>query len=65
MMFVTNQWAFIFYFLDLKGCVGMSLLSVPDDLVHGFRPVTDKRDVAICIILVTEIDVYSLSHFTE
>ena len=26
------------------------LLSVPDDLVHEFRPVTDKRDVAICII---------------
>ena len=26
------------------------ILSVPDDFVHGFRPVTDKRDVAICII---------------
>ena len=42
-----------------------SVLSVPDDLVHGFRPVTDKRDVAICIIRKTEIDIYSLSHFTE
>ena len=26
------------------------ILSVPDDLVHGFWPVTDKHDVAICII---------------
>jgi hypothetical protein len=34
--------------------------------VHGFQPVTDKRNVAICIIWKTEIDIYSLSltHFT-
>ena len=38
-----------------------SLLSVPYDLVHDFPPVTDKRDVAICIIWKTEIDIYSLS----
>ena len=37
------------------------LLSVPDDLVHGFRSITVKRDVAICIIWMTEIDIYILS----
>ena len=42
----------------------LPLQSVPDDLVHGFQPVTNKRDVAISIIWKTEIDIYSLSHFT-
>ena len=37
----------------------MLLLSVPYDLVHGFQPVTDERDVAICIIWKT--DIFSLS----
>ena len=31
-------------------CMRRCLLSVPDDLVHGFRLVTNNRDVAICII---------------
>ena len=39
----------------------LCVLSVPYDLVHGFQPVTDKRDVAICIIWKTEIDIFSLS----
>ena len=39
----------------------LTILSVPYDLVHGFQPVTDKHDVAICIIWKTEIDIYSLS----
>jgi hypothetical protein len=43
----------------------LQLKSVPDDLVHGFRPITDKRGIAISIILKTEIDIHSLSHFTE
>jgi Cellulase M and related proteins len=44
--------------------VTTTLLSVPDELVHGFQTVTDKRDVAICVVWKTEIDIYSLSHFT-
>ena len=39
----------------------MALLSVPGDSVHGFQPVTNKHDIAICIIWKTGIDIYSLS----
>ena len=50
-----------FILLILSLWIFVLLLSVPGDSVHGFQPVTDKRDVAICIIWKTEIDIYSLS----